>query len=234
MWSTPSPCLIEILLHITAYQLGIIKFLRAALQAYPKPCGECESLNVPRFYLVVKSSGLTGEFLTGHLLCITARSLMMLMFFFVFFFLSSVQKKERERERARAARESLLIRRVEPVFHTSNNPKEGPFIMAPCEIYICLALITDLSGWRSSQFKDGLLYCRGAKCMGFWGVYFSLYFCQFVWPCCRIAAFPHGLHGYVRVYWLCVSSWEGKAERAVRWVTECHYKCWLKAAYEDL
>lgn len=155
------------------------------------------------------------------------------VFFFVFFFFPPCRKK-RERERARAARESLLIRRVEPVFHTSNNPKEGPFIMAPCEIYICLALITDLSGWRSSQFKDGLLYCRGAKCMGFWGVYFSLYFCQFVWPCCRIAAFPHGLHGYVRVYWLCVPSWEGKAERAVRWVTECHYKCWLKAAYEDL
>lgn len=99
MWSTPSPCLIEILLHITAYQLGIIKFLRAALQAYPKPCGECESLNVPRFYLVVKSSGLTGEFLTGHLLCITARSLMMLMFFFLFFFsFLRAEKRERKRE----------------------------------------------------------------------------------------------------------------------------------------
>lgn len=150
-----------------------------------------------------------------------------------FFFFFSVQRK-RERERDRAARESLLIRRVEPVFHMSNNPKEGPFIMAPCEIYICLALITDLSGWRSPQFKDGLLYCWGAKCMGFWGVYFSPYFCQFVWPRCRIAAFPHRLHGYVRVYWLCIPSWEEKAERAVRWVTECHYKWWLKAAYEDL
>lgn len=40
----------------------------------------------------------------------------------------------------------------------SNNPKEGPFIIAPSEFYICFVLITDLS-LTEGPFSLKTVYC---------------------------------------------------------------------------
>lgn len=84
----------------------------------------------------------------------------------------------------------LLTHRVEPVFLMSTNSKEGPFIIAFSEFYICCALITDLFEWRSSQFEDSLLCCWCNECTSFWvsiTVSLSAFLnvavcCCFLWP----------------------------------------------------
>lgn len=91
------------------------------------------------------------EFVVFCLLCITAHSLMMLIVFLW---------------KHPAIRQSCWHSQWNQFFLMSGNLMKEPFVIASSEFYIRFSLITDLSGWRCSQFKDGLLCCWNALISG--------------------------------------------------------------------